>query len=306
MSAWHRFADSELARWLYKRGPTRHLVRTRAFRAADIERNRLRAELARRRNPSFFENARTFCIFVGHNKSGTSLLGALLDAHPRIIVSDELDILQYVEAGFRRDQVFHRVLHGSRAEFRNGRVTARRLVPYSYLVDGQWQGRGVDPLVVGDSTSGSTTRRLAQRPDLIDRVRAFTPPVELKVIQVVRNPFDPISVMMVRGRRTFENAIDHYFTACQRLVDIRNRLGPGSLMAVRYEDMVADPAGRLAEVCRFLGAYADDRYLQACSGIVRPTPDRSRAMVEWGQPWVAHVERRLQEFAFLEGYSYAS
>jgi hypothetical protein len=158
---------------------------------------------------------------------------------------------------------------------------------------------------VGDSTSGSSTTRLRACPELLDRVERLTPNVDVKLIHVIRNPFDPISVMMVRGRRSFHNAIDHYFTACETLAGIRRCVDATSLLSVHHETFVADPEGGLATVCRFLGVDADQDYLQACGRIIRRRPDRSRELVAWVQPWIEHVEQRIADFDFLRGYSYA-
>jgi hypothetical protein len=304
MNLWHAFTDSNAFRSFAKRGPGRLVFRGRAYRRLNVARNYVLSSSAVRRDPGRFRDVRTFCFFVGHNKSGTSLVGGLLDAHPNIILSDEVDALQYVEAGFGRDQIFYLLCKGSRAEARKGRVTARRLQPYSYFVPGQWQGRTATRLVVGDSTSGTSTRRLGVSPDLFDRLSELMMGTDVRLIQVIRNPFDPISTMMVRGRRSFQNAIDHYFSACETLVEIRRRLGTASLLPVRYETFVTDPEDGLTAVCRFLGVHVDPDYLKACGGIVRRRPDRSREMVHWTQPWVDAVERRIDSFDFLKGYSY--
>ena len=296
--------SSDTFRRFMKQGPGRAVIKSSAFRTMNVARNSVRSRRAARRDPDRFDQVRTFCLFVGHNKSGTSMLGSLLDAHRDVILSDEVDALQYVEAGFDRDQIYHLLLRGSEAGHRKGRVTARRLEPYSYAVPDQWQGRSPTPLVVGDSTSGSTTRRLGRDGDLLDRAAALMPGVDVKLVQVIRNPFDPISVMMVRGNRTFQNSIDHYFTACETLAELRARCTPEDLLPVRYEAFVADPEAGLAEACRFLGVVPDPDYLRACASIIRPTPDRSRRMVEWTPEWIELVERRMTAFDFLRGYSY--
>jgi hypothetical protein len=306
VNAWHTLTDSDAFRWFAKRGPGRPVLRSRAFRTLDLARNYARSSYAARRDGNRFDGVRTFCFFVGHNKSGTSLLGGLLDAHEDIVLADEIDALRYVDAGFGRDQIFYLLARGANAEARKGRVTARRLEPYSYLVPGQWQGRTVRPVVCGDSTSGSSTRRLGENPGLLDRLGRIMPGVHVRIIQVIRNPFDPISAMMVRGGRSFENAIDHYFTACETLVRLRRRVAADTLLPIRYEDVVADPERRLASACGFLGVNADTRYLAACAAIVRRRPDRSRDMVRWTQPWIDVVERRAASVDFLEGYAYGA
>jgi hypothetical protein len=304
MNLWHAFTDSDAFRSFRKRGPGRPIFRSRTFQRMNLWRYYGMSALVARRDSGCFRHIRAFCFFVGHNKSGTSLLGALLDAHPKVILADEIGALRYVEAGFSRDQLFYLLLRGSRVEARKGRVTAHRLEPYSYWVPEGWQGRCSAPLVIGDSTSGSSTRLLGLRPDLLDRLSGLLRGIEPRLIQVIRNPFDPISVGMVRGGRSFQNAIDRYFIACETLVEIRRRVDPGSLLPVRYETFVAGPEQGLARVCRFLGVDVDQGYLRACGRIVRRRPDRSREMVKWTQPWIDDVERRIASFDFLQGYSY--
>lgn len=305
MNAWHVVTDSDAFRWFAKRGPGRPILRSRAFRRVDTVRRHALASSAARRAPDRYARVRTFCLFVGHNKSGTSLLGGLLDAHRDIVLADEVDALRYVEAGFGRDQIFHLLERGSRSEARKGRVTARRLRPYSYRVPGQWQGNALVPLVVGDSTSGTSTRRLGARPHLCEQIRRMMPGVDLRFIQVIRNPFDPISLMMVRGGRSFANAVDLYFAACETLTRIRRGQG-SAVLPVRYEVFVADPVAGLTSACAFLGVDADRGYLDACVSVVRPQPDRGRELVRWTRPWIDEVERRLARVDFLEGYTYAS
>ena len=305
MSAWQAVTESDAFRRFVKHGPGKALVRSSAFRSLALRRNAARSMAAIRNDPDRFADVRTFCFFIGHNKSGTSMLGGLLDAHPQVILSDEVDALQYADASFSREQIFHVIERGAEAEARKGRITARRLEPYSYAVPGQWQGRSDRPVVVGDSTSGSSTRRLGEQPDLLTRLGSLMGDVDVKMIHVIRNPFDPISAMMVRGGRGFQNSIDHYFAACERLERIHATAAPEAIIAVRHEAFVADPAAGLERVCRFLGVGADDEYLDACAAIIRRVPDRSREMVGWPQMWIEAVERRITVFDFLEGYRYA-
>ena len=170
--------------------------------------------------------------------------------------------------------------------------------------------RGSGRAAPNDRASSATAPRV-RRPDgsatirqLLDRLAALTREVDVKMIQVIRNPFDPISVMMVRGDRTFDNSIEHFFSACNTLVDLRRHIDRGGLLPVRYEDVVADPSGVLRNVCAFVGVDPDPEYIDACTSIIRPRPDRSRDMVEWTPEWIDHVERRMVDFDFLDGYSY--
>jgi hypothetical protein len=301
---WVSFLDSSQFRQFAKQGRGAALFQSNAYQSLNLTRLDLLTRYQSFRSPTLFREIKTYCVFIGHMKSGGSMLGSLLDAHPNAILADEVDALRYVQAGLKRDQVFHLLLKISRREFMKGRVTARRLTAYSWLVPGQWQGRYATLQVIGDSTTGASTQRLSSDPGLLERLDRVLEGVEAKFIHVIRNPFDPISVMMVRGRRTFENALEHYFTNCEMLAGLRQRISPERLVSVRYEDFISNPKIRLAEICSFLGMSANQDYLQACSDILQRTPERSRQMVEWKPEWIEAVRARITGYDFLDGYSF--
>lgn len=232
------------------------------------------------------------------------MIGSLLDAHPEIILSDEAGAIRYVSAGFSRNQIFHLLLRVSRREAMKGRVTARRLTPYSFAVPGQWQGRYATLRVIGDSTTGTSTQRFAREPHLLQRLHQVMEGRQVKFIQVIRNPYDPISYMMVRGKRSFANAIEHYFANCNTLVEMRKSLDPSNLYPVRYEDFIHQPDSHLSQICRFLGVEAGPDYLRSCRGILRQSPDQHRQMVDWNAKWITVVKNKIDQYDFLAGYSF--
>jgi len=291
-----------------KKGPGAVVFRSEAYRKLLLFKHFIGSYYQAIRAAHLVADVRTYCMFVGHNKSGTSMVGALLDAHPDAIISDEAEALRFVQAGFSRDQIFHLLLRRSRKEFRKGRVTARRLQPYSYLVPNQWQGRFRKLRVIGDSTAGSSTRRIGEDPQLLKRLDGVMQGVEVKLIQTVRNPYDPISAMMVRGKRTFETAIGMYFSHCETLARLRQSLLQYSdkprLYTIRYEDLVRESNTKLAELCLFLDLEVDAEYLKACASILLDTPQTSRQWVQWDTRYIKQVAREMERFDFLQGYHF--
>jgi hypothetical protein len=282
----------------------RSLTRSRLFRQALLAKNYISSRAMAWREPDAFRELRALALFIGHNKSGTSLVGALLDAHPDAVVADDMDALRFVSAGFSRAQLCHLLAAGARRDLEKGRVTARRVEAYSYLVPGGWQGRYRRGLVLGDATSGSTTRRLGEDPALLDRLRALAGGAAVRFVFVIRNPFDPISYIMVRGNRSFENAIDHYFTNCATVQALRRRLPPEDVLAVHYEPFVTQFDAQLRRVCAFMGLEPDPDYLAACAAIVRPAPQRDRDRVVWDAAHRLQVVSRMADFDFLDGYTF--
>jgi hypothetical protein len=303
--AWVALLDGSRWRRFGKSPAGRRILRSGAYRVVDNARRYAETAVRQARNPRMFAEVRTLCLFLGTVKSGGTLIGALLDAHPRMVVSDEADPLRYVCARFGRDQIFHILTKNARREAMKGRVTARRIEPYSVAVPGQSQGRVYRPLVVGDSRAGPTIRRLGEEPGIIDRMRAVLGDVDDRYIHVVRNPYDPISAMVRRGRRTISDAIADYTAQSARMVMLRELLGDDRLLTVRYEDFVTEPAYELRRVCRFLGIDPTPDYLTACAAIVDANRRPERETVEWPADAVAAVQRLINQFGFLDGYRYA-
>ena len=291
-------------RQFLKKGPGAVIFRSKGYQKLLMFRHFISSYYSALTAPSQFKDVHSYCMFIGHNKSGVSMVGALLDAHPDVILSDEADALEYVQAGFSRNQIFHILLRQSRREARKGRVTARRLQPYSYSVPGQWQGRYRTLRVIGDSTAGSSTRTLGLQPDLLEQMKQTMSGVDIKFIQVIRNPYDPISAMMVRSGRSFENAIETYFSYCETLMKLRKQLGPSQLLSVRYEDFVQGKGTKLKELCQFLGLQAEPDYLQACTGILHDAPETSRQWVTWDESHIAQVAEKISQYDFLNGYTF--
>jgi hypothetical protein len=296
-------------------------ARSGLFRPPELGKRFGRAELARLHVGSLarglrerrrFADVEAFCIFVGYPRSGHSLVGALLDAHPEIVIAHELDVLKYVDAGFRRIQLFELLLANSRRIAASG----REQTGYSYAVPGQWQGRFQALRVIGDKKGGMSTFRLRDDPGGLERLtrRVHAP---LRVIHVVRNPYDNIATMsrrrdtrLPRGERDrpvgVREAAGRYFSLCETVTSVTARLPASEVFHLRHEDLIAAPAERLRDLCGFLGRTAPDDYLDDCAAVVFGESRRSRDGVEWSAEEVELVAREIARFGFLMGYTFDS
>ena len=72
-------------------------------------------------SPVLFSDLETYCMFLGYPRSGHSLVGALLDAHPDVIIAHELDVLKYIGEGCGRPQIYSLLLENSQAAREGGR-----------------------------------------------------------------------------------------------------------------------------------------------------------------------------------------
>lgn len=301
---WGSILNSDRIHQFVKTGIGADIFHSKPIQKIHFARLQLYSNYRSMRYPDLLRNIHTYCLFIGHTKSGNSMLGSLIDAHPNAILADEVDATNYLLLGFQRNQLFHILLRASQKEFHKGRVTARRMDPYSWKVSSQWQGRFSTLKIIGDSTSGTTTRRLAETPGLLDHLFDIMGSLNVKFIHTIRNPFDPISIMMVRGKKSFSEAFHHYELGCNRLNSLYHRIESEHILPIRYEEFITHPRENLSQLTNFLGLDAQPEYYDACAKILRSTPDKARKMIEWQPQWIDQVNNRIDQENFLKGYSF--
>ncbi len=249
---------------------------------------------------------RTYVTFIGYPRSGHSMVGSLVDAHPRAVVAHELDALRYVEEGYDRWRLFHLILSNAKRTARRGRVQTG----YSYAVPGQWQGRWERLQVIGDKKGGRSTIRLDDDPSLIDLL-AQTVALPSKYVLIVRNPFDNVATISRRDVEeqglAAEGALDH---AVRRYVDLTERVDrflarvPGSdVHLAQHEQFIAEPREALGALCSFLGLEAEGEYLDACAALLYEAPSRSRDRVDWSDDQRVELDALIARHTFLAGYT---
>ena len=165
--------------------------------------------LSARRNPSF-SDLESFCFFIGYSRSGHTLIGTALNAHPEVVISHELDAVRYVRHGFRRAQLFSLILQRDQHFGTMGRTWSG----YTYDIPDQFQGRYVRLRVLGDKRARSSALQIAGQPHLLDRLRREVG-VPIKVLHVTRNPFDNIATEARRHKMSLADATSWYEQICE-------------------------------------------------------------------------------------------
>jgi hypothetical protein len=259
------------------------------------------------KQPDLFGDVCDYVMFLGHARSGGTLAGALLDAHPNAIIGDEVDVFQYVNAGFEREQIFHILLERSQRQAKKGHTKAGRdQKQYSYYVPNAWQGRYERLLVIGNRKAGISTQRIGSDPQSLERLQKLLGSIRLKFILSVRNPYDTISTMNIRSGRELASGVSQYFSNCVTMQKVRDAISPENLLVLRHEDLLRNPERDLRQMCHFLDIPAAEDYLSACKAILFQSPAASRTKVKWETEMIQKVKAEIEKFSFLEGYSYES
>jgi hypothetical protein len=253
-----------------------------------------------------FASIRTFCCFVGHGRSGGTLIGALLNAHPNVVMSNELHALRRLRTGMSATQLYRLIYLKTQRQVQRGSVGGGG---YSYQVAGQWQGRHRELRVIGDRKAGATAYEIVQYPqalEILDRkIR-----LDKKFVHVIRNPFDTITTTFQKTRpkpgelsgEHLSREIRNYFARCGAVKQIEQRFGAASIHHLHHERLIAAPIQQLQSLCNFLGVEPFADYLQACAGILQSSPHESRKALEWPDQQVTEVNQAMKNCRWLDAY----
>ena len=252
--------------------------------------------------PGRFRDVRFYCMFIGYPRSGHSLVGSLLDAHPNVVIAQECDVLKFIRMGFGRSAIYQTLLLNSRTILSQ---RGREWSGYSYRVPGQWQGCYEKLLVIGDKKAGRSTDRLMRNPVLLPKLQT-TVRVPIRVIHVVRNPYDNITTIARASKKSLEEAIDFYFSLCRTVVDLTSRIPVQGVCEVHLESLIADPKTTLRDLCGFLGVSAGDDYLESCATIVYDSPNKTRSKLKWTSQMINLVRSQSQKIPFLSRHTFES
>jgi hypothetical protein len=221
--------------------------------------------------------ATPFPFVVGCNRSGTTLLRAMLDAHPDLAVPPEayftlaalraatpdarfdLDARLAAIAANRSFATWNLAPDGLEAVRAAGPGTPAQLVREVYGAYARQHGKPR----VGDKTP----RNVLHLPFLADALP------EARFVHLIRDGRDVVPSVLehLLGPETMLAGIDYWqdrVTAGRRA---GRALGPERYLEVRYEDLVADPAAVQRAVCSFLHLpYRDEmlRYTDRADEII--------------------------------------
>jgi hypothetical protein len=268
-------------------------------RESDWFLHRVRATLESYRYRKAFDAVERYCFFAGYQRSGHSLIGSLLNAHPDIVIAHELGAVPYIEHGFTRNQLFSALLRRDR-DFAS---LGRKWTGYEYAVANQHQGSFRRLRVIGDKFGGTTAVQLAENPKLLADLRR-TVGVPIRVLHVTRNPFDNITTLAHRMHTSLAQATTRYGRLCHSVSVVTGMLEPGELLNVDYDAFVASPSAGLSDMCRFLNVDVDESYIRDCSAVVWPKTRRTRDSAEWSSADIAAVQSLLDSYPTLQHYSF--
>ena len=286
-----------------------------------------------------FKNTQTLLLTIGFYRSGSSLIGYLLTAHPDIIMADEPTV--YLQSPIAKqnkimdkrirpnkhnlyeaklNKLFGYFVDVDRSRYigrmddgvvlRRGKERATRYLS----VPNQWQGRSKSLKVIGAKHSQDNVDILV-KDDILKSLKSRLEDknMSLKFIFTVRNPYD-ILATHIREHRVTKETINEHITnyikeltcGCENNTEILKHISSDNVYICRNEDIIANPRLQLSKLCSFLEVSAPADYLDACAAQVIDKPTRSRFEVDWSPENKQQVASLIERYDFFSGYDWQS
>jgi hypothetical protein len=238
-----------------------------------------------------------FLLIIGNSRSGSTILGAVLDAHPNMVVANET-----IESGHLwRGLDGGKILAGI---FQNAEQQA--LESTRSAVCGQksaWPPfKKKEICVMGDKIWNPATLFLHGKYNLIPSLekRVGAP---VTIIHACRNPFDAISSMHLKSGAPIGDRIRWYSAHCEAVAAISERMPENRFLHVHHEELIQRPSEALHNCCRFLDVPFSEEYLERCKPLLLDSPRQTRRQVSWSPEDSVRVKELMKLFSWLKIYS---
>ena len=274
--------------------------------------------------------ARCFAQFLGFPRSGHSLVGALIDAHPSARISHELDAMGLFRAGMKYSSIARLIDRNAQSFAANGKWWNG----YNYSIafnENEAATRSTSPAVIGDKKGDWAVRWCASTPGLLEQFLASGVP-QPKWLLVVRAPEDNIATMTLRRGGLYDRLrieasetgssasesiahaqasgqlptaisdemIDDYRSLCEGIAGMQRLIPQDQWLVIDYDAFTAAPRLGLEEIARFLGLESNERWLEAATAAVHPPGrSRTRTKLHWNQSQKQAVKALRAQFDFV-------
>jgi hypothetical protein len=262
----------------------------------------LMAKLSRRE----YKELQTFLFFLGYPRSGSSILGSIIDAHENCIVSHELNVLKYIEKRYSRDQIFFMIEKNSQLFTKKNRLSSG----YPGIVPDQNNSSAASLKLIGDKKAGGTALLLERNKNLLAQLK-HSIGLDIKCIHIVRNPFDMITTQAYGGNekrkeisaKDLDKAILLCFSKFSTTSEII-KSGELTIYTLKHENLLEKPQEELKSLFTWLGLDVSLPYLTACEKLLFKNPHQSRLKYKWSEEEKNRVMNKINKFDFLKGYTF--
>ena len=190
------------------------------------------------------DKVKKFVFFVGHPRSGHSIIGSFMDAHPHMVIAHEFMLFKQLSIKsmslHSKSDLFNALysysVYDSTSGWRSKESDSKN---YTLNIESSWQGRYDRYIsVIGDKSGRATSAVYIHSPEEFKahyRQLQKTIRIPIKVIYCVRNPYDMVATNALYkiGRRTHNMTQEMYVSSFK---DHMSKVKGEEFMKARFDD----------------------------------------------------------------------
>ena len=277
---------------------------------------------------SAVEGVEKFVFFAGYPRSGHSMIGSVMDAHPNMVIAHEYFLLRKCSKMWNmktnifsnKAELFNSLFEDSFFESKCGwRSDSNTAKGYNFNLNSKWQGTFSQLKVIGDKSGGSTSKFISKGEGKLC-LQQMIHSLEIPIIamHVVRNPYDMIATAIAykKGIRNIQstkhvkqevsvqlqmNISRAVFKLADSVVEVKKYV---PVVEVHIEDFIDNPSKVIVELCHSLGVDCPQEYVEECTAKAYKNVSRSRDLISWSPSVLSFIDQKMTEYPFFEGYTF--
>jgi hypothetical protein len=239
----------------------------------------------------------TFVLVVGNARSGTTIVGAIIDSHPHMLCANESSASAIFWRDMNRQQILENMIENCRRNLASDRPSEG----YLYAIyAGDKDSAAI--AVIGDKIWNPALLLIAGQRNLLSSLQERTA-AAIRLVHCVRNPFDVVATMHKRSGAPLRDRLRWYVMHCEAIQIIIER-EESPIMLLRHENLIANPRAVSRDMFEWLGHPTTEEHLDLIQAKVFQEPRRTRYEIQWPDDLIREVERLQIRFPFLAGYDF--
>jgi hypothetical protein len=226
-------------------------------------------------------------LFIGSPRTGSTLLGQILNYHPECLVANEARfITKVVVQGLPFEKALKNVEETALKQFEKGlekdskygktidRYQSKWL-PFGDLSKGP-EFKKKEIKVVGDKKAGGATQAFIDKPD--EMLKFLTAHPKASLLQTIRNPVDAaVSYMKSHEVKPFEKACEEIIMKTHTAYVLGKHVS-NPYFYVYYEDLINDPEREIGKILTWLNINCSNSWLSKISSRINRYEPKNHLM----------------------------
>lgn len=209
-------------------------------------------------------------LFIGSPRTGSTLLGQIINYHPQCLISTESRFAtSVIIQGASYEEAIKKIVEMAHEQFVTGLEKAPHFSKTIDRYQPKWLpfeslSRDVDFAkgtikVVGDKKAGGTTEAFIAKPEAMLGLLASHPNIHL--IQIIRNPVNAaLSLMKSHKVESFKDACKEIVEKTHAAVTLGNMVS-NPYLSIYYEDLLANPTKEIKKILSWLNVEDNASWL---------------------------------------------